>query len=98
MVELGSVRDRTAWLPNSAASSGSVSGEMRPALPKAGGSDMSVTLCSLTPEDRSDIVTLWNFHVMDSGTVAADTLLVLGSHDLRVADRAAELYLDERAA
>jgi uncharacterized SAM-binding protein YcdF (DUF218 family) len=47
---------------------------------------------------RRDVRILWEFSVVDSGAVRADLLLVLGSHDLRVADRAAELYLGERAA
>lgn len=52
----------------------------------------------LSPENRQDIETLWNFHVIDSGPATGDVLLVLGSHDIRVADRAAELFLSERAA
>lgn len=52
----------------------------------------------LNAEVRHDVETLWNFHVLDSGDIRADFLLVLGSHDTRVADRAAELYLVEHAA
>jgi uncharacterized SAM-binding protein YcdF (DUF218 family) len=52
----------------------------------------------LSGQAREDVRTLWDFHVVDSGPVAGDLLLVLGSHDIRVADRAAELYLTEKAA
>jgi uncharacterized SAM-binding protein YcdF (DUF218 family) len=36
---------------------------------------------------------LWNYHHMHHELATADCILALGSHDLRVADRAAELYL-----
>ena len=36
---------------------------------------------------------LWDFHLMKHKITQADCILALGSHDLRVADRAAELYL-----
>lgn len=36
---------------------------------------------------------LWNYHHMQHQLEKADCILALGSHDLRVADRAAELYL-----
>lgn len=36
---------------------------------------------------------LWNYHQMNHTLEKADCILTLGSHDLRVADRAAELYL-----
>ncbi|MGK2860993.1 MAG: YdcF family protein [Chitinophagaceae bacterium] len=36
---------------------------------------------------------LWDYHHMDHVLKKADCILALGSHDLRVADRAAELYL-----
>jgi len=36
---------------------------------------------------------LWNYHHMHHTLKKSDCILVLGSHDLRVADRAAELYL-----
>ncbi|MEN3536101.1 YdcF family protein [Microbispora sp. ZYX-F-249] len=52
----------------------------------------------LTPEIRKDVEILWGFHVVDSGPVEADVLLVLGSHDLRAAERAAELFVRERCA
>lgn len=37
---------------------------------------------------------LWNYHHMNHTIVKSDCILALGSHDLRVADRAAELYLE----
>jgi uncharacterized SAM-binding protein YcdF (DUF218 family) len=37
---------------------------------------------------------LWNYHQMSHRLSKADCILALGSHDLRVADRAAELYLE----
>lgn len=52
----------------------------------------------LPPEVREDVEILWDFHVLDSGPVSADAIVVLGSHDMRVADRGAELYVSERAA
>jgi uncharacterized SAM-binding protein YcdF (DUF218 family) len=36
---------------------------------------------------------LWDYHHMHHEPAKSDCILVLGSHDLRVADRAAELYL-----
>ncbi len=36
---------------------------------------------------------LWDYHHMNHRLQKADAILALGSHDLRVADRAAELYL-----
>jgi len=36
---------------------------------------------------------LWNYHHMNHSLEKVDCILVLGSHDLRVADRAAELFL-----
>ncbi len=36
---------------------------------------------------------LWDYHHMHHTPANADCILALGSHDLRVADRAAELYL-----
>lgn len=36
---------------------------------------------------------LWNYHHMEHSLKKADCILALGSHDLRVANRAAELYL-----
>ena len=37
---------------------------------------------------------LWDYHHMDHALEKADCILVLGSHDTRVAKRAAELYLE----
>lgn len=37
---------------------------------------------------------LWDYHHMNHQPAKADCILALGSHDLRVADRAAELYLE----
>src|ERR1700745_3308880 len=40
---------------------------------------------------------LWDYHHMNHVLEKADCILVLGSHDLRVAERAAELYLQQWA-
>ncbi|HET9897362.1 MAG TPA: YdcF family protein [Streptosporangiaceae bacterium] len=53
---------------------------------------------ALSPEVRRDVEILWDFHVLDSGSVVADVLIILGSHDVRVADRGAELYVAGKAA
>ena len=37
---------------------------------------------------------LWDYHHMNHRLEKSDCILALGSHDLRVADRAAELYLE----
>ncbi|HEY0680182.1 MAG TPA: YdcF family protein [Chitinophagaceae bacterium] len=37
---------------------------------------------------------LWDYHLMHHQMEKSDCILVLGSHDLRVAERGAELYLD----
>jgi uncharacterized SAM-binding protein YcdF (DUF218 family) len=57
-----------------------------------------IKITDLAQPILDDIRTLWDFHVIDDGPVKADMLLVLGSHDMRVADRAAELYVIEHAA
>ena len=36
---------------------------------------------------------LWNYHHVNHSVEESDCILVLGSHDLRVAERGAELYL-----
>ena len=36
---------------------------------------------------------LWNYHLLHHQLVKTDCILALGSHDLRVAERAADLYL-----
>lgn len=40
---------------------------------------------------------LWDYHHMNQPLKKSDCILVLGSHDLRVADRGAELYLQRLA-
>jgi uncharacterized SAM-binding protein YcdF (DUF218 family) len=40
---------------------------------------------------------LWNYHQVNHELHKADCILALGSHDLRVAERAAELYLQKFA-
>jgi len=40
---------------------------------------------------------LWNYHHVDHVVEKSDCILALGSHDTRVADRAAELYLEKMA-
>lgn len=47
----------------------------------------------LPPKINTLAQQLWNYHHMQHDLVKADCILALGSHDLRVADRAAELYL-----
>src|SRR6185436_8429465 len=37
---------------------------------------------------------LWDYHHVNHALVKADCILTLGSHDLRVAERAAQLYLE----
>lgn len=41
--------------------------------------------------------TLWDYHKMNHELVKSDCILALGSHDLRVAERAARLYLEHYA-
>src|SRR5687767_8404457 len=50
-----------------------------------------------TPEILSLAKQLWDYHHVNHQLANADCILALGSHDLRVADRAAELYLQGRA-
>lgn len=47
----------------------------------------------ITAETLSLAQQLWDYHHMNHTPAKADCILALGSHDLRVADRAAELYL-----
>lgn len=47
----------------------------------------------LTPQILSLAQQLWDYHHMNHSLEKSDCILALGSHDLRVADRAAELYL-----
>src|SRR4026209_778488 len=48
----------------------------------------------ITPEVLLLAQQLWNYHQMNHELAKSDCILALGSHDLRVADRAAELYLE----
>lgn len=48
----------------------------------------------VSPEALSLGKVLWDYHQMKHSLVKSDVILTLGSHDLRVADRAAELYLE----
>ena len=47
----------------------------------------------ITPEVLSLAQQLWDYHHVNHQLEKSDCILALGSHDLRVADRAAELYL-----
>lgn len=47
----------------------------------------------ISPEDKQLARILWDYHHVNHKLEKADCILVLGSHDLRVADRGAELYL-----
>ena len=38
--------------------------------------------------------TIWDYHLLNHKLEKADCILVLGSHDLRVAERGAQLFLD----
>jgi uncharacterized SAM-binding protein YcdF (DUF218 family) len=51
----------------------------------------------ITEEVHALALQLWNYHHMNHTLKKADCILVLGSHDLRVAERAAQLYLQEWA-
>ena len=48
----------------------------------------------LTSEILSLAKLLWNYHHVDHQLEKSDCILALGSHDLRVAERTAELYLE----
>ena len=48
----------------------------------------------LSPEILSLSKLLWDYHHMDHTLLKSDVILALGSHDLRVAERAAQLYLE----
>jgi uncharacterized SAM-binding protein YcdF (DUF218 family) len=43
---------------------------------------------------RPLVETLWNYHQLNHQLAAADAILVLCSHDTRVAERGAQVYLD----
>jgi uncharacterized SAM-binding protein YcdF (DUF218 family) len=47
----------------------------------------------ITEEVLTDARKLWDYHHLNHIPQRSDCILVLGSHDLRVADRGAELYL-----
>ena len=47
----------------------------------------------LTPETLQLAKTVWNYHQMNMPLQKADCIFALGSQDTRVADRAAEIYL-----
>ncbi|MEP7259270.1 MAG: YdcF family protein, partial [Flavitalea sp.] len=47
----------------------------------------------ITPEVLMLSEIIWDYHHLNHELAKADCILTLGSHDLRVADRAAELYL-----
>jgi uncharacterized SAM-binding protein YcdF (DUF218 family) len=47
----------------------------------------------ITPEILVEARKLWDYHHLHHTPVPSDCILVLGSHDLRSADRGAELYL-----
>jgi len=47
----------------------------------------------VTDEALAAAKILWNYHLMGHEPARSDCILVLGSHDLRVAERGAELYL-----
>ena len=47
----------------------------------------------ITPEVLALAEKIWDYHHLNHALIKADCILTLGSHDLRVADRAAQLYL-----
>jgi len=48
----------------------------------------------MTKQVLSDAKKLWDYHHMGHSPAPSDCILVLGSHDLRVAERGADLYLE----
>lgn len=50
-------------------------------------------MLTITPETLSLARQLWDYHHMNHTMEPCDCIFALGSHDLRVANRAAELYL-----
>jgi len=48
----------------------------------------------ITQQVLAEAKKLWDYHHMHHTPAKVDCILALGSHDLRVADRAAELYLE----
>jgi uncharacterized SAM-binding protein YcdF (DUF218 family) len=51
----------------------------------------------ITKETLTLAKLLWDYHHINHRIKKADCILVLGSHDVRVAERAAELFLDQFA-
>lgn len=51
----------------------------------------------ITPEIIALAQKLWDYHHINNSLEKADCILVLGSHDVRVAERGAELYLQHWA-
>jgi uncharacterized SAM-binding protein YcdF (DUF218 family) len=51
----------------------------------------------LSPESIECAKILWDYHHMHHVPEKSDCIMVLGSHDMRVADRGAELYLEGMA-
>lgn len=49
--------------------------------------------CNMNEEINTLAKKIWNYHLMHHPLQQADCILVLGSHDTRVAERGAELYL-----
>lgn len=49
---------------------------------------------TITPEITTLAKKLWDYHHMNHTLVKSDVILALGSHDLRVATRAAQLFLE----
>ena len=52
------------------------------------------TTDELSPEILALAKQLWDYHHMHHKLVKSDVILALGSHDLRVAERAAQIYLE----
>ena len=52
-----------------------------------------VSMAFISDESIALAKTLWDYHHMGHRPEKSDSILVLGSHDLRVAERGAELYL-----
>jgi uncharacterized SAM-binding protein YcdF (DUF218 family) len=51
----------------------------------------------MTPRIRALAQTIWNYHRLGHDVTAADAILVLCSHDTRVAERGADLFLEGQA-
>ena len=51
----------------------------------------------ITTAVLADAKKLWDYHHLNHTPTPSDCILVLGSHDLRVAERGAELYLQDLA-